>query len=307
MIKDRMMSTRTLKSIAGLIFCLCFNNAANGQLQSMAAQFQNQYAANPAYAGINEGLFLNIDYRNQWVSVPGSPVTSTLTGDYRVNGNVGVGLKLTSDVAGLITRNSLVGSYAYHLPLTRDGERMHFGLSLGLLKDQFNNNDIIGDPDDVTAGEFNTRKVFIDGDFGVGYTYNRFSIQGAIPNLKVYLKKDQTNSVRFSTMMFAMSYKIGRDLDQVSIEPKVSYLGASGVEDIWNTGVMVNLLDNKVCFTGMYHSIRSTSLGVGFQVSRYFIQGFYTGRTSATTGGAASSSFELHMKFHFPSRNQSLM
>src|SRR5690606_14568100 len=120
-------------------------------------------------------------------------------------------------------------------------------------------------------------------------------MQAAIPNMKVFFKKDESNSVQLATMYLAMSYKIGQSPEMLSIEPKVSYWAADGIDNIWNLAAKVNLLDETLSFTGMLNSTKSSSLGLGIDQKRFLIQGFYTSHLAGqreSTGG----SFELHLR-----------
>lgn len=275
------------------LFSMAQNAAA--QIRPMGSQYyENQYLSNPAFAGMTEGLNVNMSYRNQWRAIPGSPVTMAVTGDYR-HEKVGLGLSVYNDNAGLIGRTRVMGTYAYHLALNGEGRSLHFGVSLGMMKEKLDNNNIIATPDDVSAQNFNQRKAFVDGDFGIAFTNQRFTLQGALPNLKKFMQKDDQNTVDGSTYFVAASYKIGTSLDVVSIEPKISFRGAKDIDNIWDLGTNVKLENNIISFLGMYHSDKSSTFGVGVNYDRYFIQGFYTSQLAGErqrTGG----DFEINIK-----------
>lgn len=268
---------------------------AKGQIRPLGAQYyENQYISNPAFAGMNDGLNLNLSYRNQWRSIPGSPVTMAFSGDYRYE-RVGVGLTVYNDDAGLIGRTRAMGTYAYHLPLNAENQFLHFGVSLGFMQERLDNPNIIAEPDDPSAARFNERKAFVDGDFGLAYTNERITLQAALPNLKKFLKKDNQNTVDGSTYFLAFSYKIGTKLDVVSIEPKISFRGAKDIDNIWDIGTNLKLENNILSFLAMYHSDKSSTFGVGVNYDRYFIQGFYTSQLAGErqrTGG----DFEINLK-----------
>ena len=77
--------------------------ASYAQLNPLGqAYFQNQYLANPAMAGLGEGLRVNAGYRQQWTSMPGSPSTQFLTGDYGFKNRVGLGANIYHEKAGLL-------------------------------------------------------------------------------------------------------------------------------------------------------------------------------------------------------------
>jgi type IX secretion system PorP/SprF family membrane protein len=90
----------------------------------------NGLAFNPAYAGSNEHLTLNLSHRHQWIGLEGAPVTQTLTAHTPLrNERVGVGLSLTNDQIGPGGSTDLVGAYAYRMQV---GARKKLKLSIGL-------------------------------------------------------------------------------------------------------------------------------------------------------------------------------
>ncbi|MEQ7799546.1 type IX secretion system membrane protein PorP/SprF [Pedobacter sp. ASV1-7] len=288
---------RRLFVAAGLLLNLTVALSVSGQIRPLGTQYyENQYISNPAFAGMNNGLNINLAYRNQWRTVEGAPVTMAFSGDYRFE-KVGVGLTVYNDKAGIIGRTRVMGSYAYHLPLNGENKHLHFGLSLGMMKESLNNEKIIAAPDDILAQRFNQRGAFIDGDFGIAYTNERFTIQGALPNLSKFLQKDELNMVDGATYFAAMSYKIGTSLDVVSIEPKISFRGAKDIEGIWDLGTNLKLENNVLSFMGMFRSDKSSVFGVGVNYDKYFIQCFYTNQLAGDrmrTGG----DFEINLKIN---------
>ncbi|HYK77135.1 MAG TPA: type IX secretion system membrane protein PorP/SprF [Daejeonella sp.] len=288
-----------------LAILIQFINAQRVSAQSvmLAQYYQNPYLGNPALAGISEGLNLNMGLRNQWRNIPGSPLISTFTGDYQLE-KVGVGLNIQNMKTGLFNRNRIVGTYAYHLPLNKKDEMLHFGLSLGVMINKLDIGKIIGEEvDDPTAQLYNARSLYIDGDFGMAYTTERFTLQGSVPNLKLLLKKDEQYSVEQSTLFLAMSYKLGQSLETTSIEPKIGYRGAIGMESVVDLGANVSF-ENRFSFMGMFHSTKGSSFGFGFTHDKFNIQGFYSTLRAAQrepTGG----SFEVSVKVHLMKNGKS--
>lgn len=280
-----------------LLFCSVSLRAQQTPLSS--AYYQNRYILNPAFAGISEGLNLNLNLRNQWRVIPESPVNSSLTADYRFN-KVGIGLKIQTDKAGHIGRNAISGTYAYHLPLASAGQQMHFGLSLGLMKDRFESSGVIGEVNDPRPLELNARKIYLDGDFGIGYSVSNLNLEATVPNLKTFFKKDSTNSVQFSTAYLAMSYKFGKNPETLTIEPKLSYLASNGVENIVSLGANAAVLEDQFSVTALLHSSGSSSLGLGFKYDRYQINGYYTSQN--VNGEGLGGTFEIHFKINFLKR-----
>lgn len=282
---------------------------ASAQLNPLVSQFyQNRYLGNPAFVGIDQGLNLNLSYRNQMSSIPGSPVSQAFTGDYQL-GKAGVGLNVFNDKAGLIKRTRLVGSYAYHLPLGGNdqalaaddkAQQLHFGLSLGFLSERISNEDAVGDVADPAVGNFNQRETYIDGDFGVAYTGYNVTAQVAVPNIKGFLNRDDNQSANRSTFYTAVSYKVKLDqvMENLWVDPMFSFRGVKGFDSLWDLGTQASLKldDNQFNLMGMYHSSQSFSVGAGANYrNKVALQAVYTTQTSALSA-YSSGNFEVSLK-----------
>lgn len=273
-------------------------STVKAQLNPLAAQYySNRYLINPAFAGAKQGFKINGAYRKLWSNIDGAPITQSLTGDYGFN-KVGLGLNVNNESSGLERKTRVVGSYAYHLPLSSDGQQLHFGVSVGFMNQRLENPDIYGDINDPQVGLYNDRKTYLDGDFGVAYTSNRLTLEAAIPNLKSFFKKDVIKVADVATFYTAASYqiKLSEGPEGIDLEPKVAYRGVKGFNNIWDAGVQAWIANKQVFLMGMYHSTESATFGLGMDYKRkYLIGGMYTTQTSALTG-YTNGSFELNLR-----------
>lgn len=263
------LGIKRLAFLIGLAITVAVPIKSRAQVNNFqSVYYQNQYLANPAMAGLDKGLILNFAYRQQLNSQPGSAKLQNLSADYAAGNNVGIGLIVNNEKTGLINRTRIMGSYAYHLPVSEDSE-LHFGLSLGLNNTYLDYSGIIGDSGDQEAELFNRRPLYVDGDLGVAYTAKNLTIQGAVPNLKtVFFKDNQNQDIVTNTTIFftAISYKILTD-NNLTFEPKVAYRGVRGFKHIMDAGVNLDLPDYHVNFTGLYHTNKSLSAAVGLDLS----------------------------------------
>ena len=158
--------------ITGMFLLLCKQSSA--QLNPLTSMyFQNQYLGNPSLVGIDTGLTFNLAYRAQWNGSPGAPVTQSFTGNYRATDRVGLGINVSNDKIGLQRWTRAVATYAYHLPLSTNGNELHFGVSLGFSNERLDADLVNGDPRDAGISQYNQRSTYVDGDFGVAYTAQR--------------------------------------------------------------------------------------------------------------------------------------
>ena len=287
---------RMLQCVLTLSY-IFIGHSVSGQIRSAGIQYyDNQYLSNPAFAGISDGFVFNMNYRNRWRSIPGSPVTMSATGDYRYE-NIGLGVNIYNEKAGLIGRTRIVGTYAYHLTLDDLGRSLHFGISLGAMNQKLDNASIIADPNDVLPERFNARKTYLDGDFGVAFISNGLTLQGALPNLKKFFQKDEQNTIDGSTYFAALSFKLGAANDMFAFEPKISVRGAKDIKSIIDIGTNLRTFDNILSVMGMYHSDKSSTLGLGINVEKYQLNLFYT----SEMGGKLQSTgtdIELNLKIN---------
>lgn len=278
---------------------VCF--AVQGQTNPMNAQyFQNQYLSNPALAGLNEGMNVNVGYMTRSNSMPGAPGAQTITIDSQFK-RVGLGLNLYNDQAGLLKRTRIVASYAYHLPLSENNDQLHFGVSLGSLHERIDLSEVNGELSDISVQNFNDRGAVLDGDFGLALTSGRLNVQASIPNLKNFLKRENYNTANWNTFFTALGYKFLWSADNgygIVIEPKLVVRGVRAGKDVIDGALNIAFAENKFSLTGIYHSTKNVSAGFGLNISRVSLNMLYMSSTSSL-GGNLNGSLEFGLGFRF--------
>lgn len=262
--------------------------------------FQNQYLYNPAMAGMDQTLNINLAYRQQWNSFPGAPKTSALTLDFQPADRVGLGLNVNDDQTGLIRQTRVMGTYAYHVPLSDHNQHLSFGLSLGIDDSRVNYNNVNGDVTDIEIQQYNQLKPYVDGDFGIAYTSNSLNVGAAVPNLKSAFFKSSDERFDADRLLFitTASYKIPIQGDGAAfvLEPLAAWRVVKGYNDIVDAGFNFTMPDYAGLFLqGIYHSSRSMGVGFGMDQQTYALSFNYnieTGALSNYTQGA----FELGIK-----------
>jgi type IX secretion system PorP/SprF family membrane protein len=299
-IKNRIRSVKHIRLLACILLIVLFvTKDAKAQLSGLqSVYFQNQYLANPAMAGLEKGLNLNIGYQQQWTTVPGGPKLQDFTADYYATEKVGLGMNVTNDQAGLISRTRIMGTYAYHLPLG-DFDKLSFGLSFGVNDSYLDKNKIIGNQNDIAVQNFNQQNVYIDGDFGAAYNGKRLTIQGALPNLRsIFYTSDAENlSVDRATFYSAVSYKfpVSNEFNTFVVEPKVAFRGVKGFPNMVDAGFNLALTEYNLDFTALYHSNQSATLGFGLDLEDMGLFFAYTNNTGELRT-YANNTFEVGIK-----------
>ncbi|MBO9731418.1 MAG: type IX secretion system membrane protein PorP/SprF [Chitinophaga sp.] len=267
-------------------------------VEPLAAQyFLDPYLANPAMAGLDTGLHVNLAYRHQSSGINGAPITKALTADYQLFKRVGIGMNIFNDKAGLLNNTKVAFSYAYHLPLSLNGaSALHFGLSGAFIARRLDTKEVNGDVTDPDIHAFNRRDNYFEADFGMAYTLKGFTLQASLPNLVSLVKNSSTDlGIDRSVFFAATSYKINVGTELSAIEPKVCFRGIKGYDNIMDAGANFSFLNNQLNAFGMYHSTNSFSAGVGANYQS--IAGFQLIYNSQTAGlsNYTSGTFEINL------------
>jgi type IX secretion system PorP/SprF family membrane protein len=292
------MKTNKIYRIAACVLVLIGIQEVKAQLNPLGAQYyNNEYLINAAYAGKEKGLKLNAAYRKLWGGLPGAPLTQNITADYGFN-RVGIGVNVNNESAGLLRQTRATASYAYHLPLDTGRHQLHFGISVGVMSQHLDNTNVTGNPNDISIGDYNGRRAYIDGDFGIAYTSEKLTIQAAIPNLNDFFNRSQSEVADLVTFYSAIGYNFNLK-GGMELEPKIAFRGIRNYENMVDLGAKMTFADRKFFFMGMYHSNESSTLGLGFDfMKKYMISGMYTTETSALNT-YTNGSFELNLRIDF--------
>ena len=96
-----------------------FLSVAQGDPSYRQNQF-NILMLNPAQAGANSYSDISTLASNQWIGIPGAPVTYTASGNFRVFENFGVGVSMLADKYGPVKLGKADINLAYHLRLGKN-------------------------------------------------------------------------------------------------------------------------------------------------------------------------------------------
>ena len=214
----------------------------------------NPYLFNPAAGGMADVVQLELGYRNQWVSVSGSPQTFYASGHApisfrgskkslspfneagkslyalpeRTTGSIKhvLGGKILSDNIGPFHKSSVFGSYAVHLPLT-SRLNMGIGLAAGWGNFQIDPNEVIlHDNNDLTYDQFKggvSGQQILDVQSGLVFYSKRFylGVSGTqlVQNVVSVNQLETGNTLDRHLFVQAM-YRVGLT-DLVEAEPFV--------------------------------------------------------------------------------------
>lgn len=159
-------------------------HTASAQQDPMYSMYMfNGMAVNPAYAGSREKPVITAIYRHQWTGLQGAPKTVTLSGHAPLlNDKIGVGLTLMNDNIGVFNTLTLMGSYAYRLPVGEKG-KLCFGLNVEInnFRANWQNLALTDVNDNVFIG---SRNNIFSPNFGAGLYYytEKFYAGASVPH-----------------------------------------------------------------------------------------------------------------------------
>lgn len=182
---QRIMGSGVLRSVLFLLL-LC---KADGLLFAQQLPFSSQYytdqfVVNPAFTGTSENVNAFLTHRSQWTGIAGAPQTSYLTLDGPTQTkNVGLGLKVYSDVTDMISRTGAFVNYSYKLKIDNDNT-LYFGLAMGVLDTKIDfSKSVVLDKDDPLLFQQPQNKTVFSADFGVVYLWKKLTVGFAIPQV----------------------------------------------------------------------------------------------------------------------------
>jgi type IX secretion system PorP/SprF family membrane protein len=154
-------------------------NVVTAQYDALFTQYMfNETFINPAYTGSKEAMSATLLHRQQWVSFPGRPVTTSFSLHGPIQNNkMGVGLNVLTEKIGVMNRTLIYGTYAYRLKFV-DKSTLSMGL-MGGIENQVNRLGTLKVSNDVSAPtdpQFGNTPNVLAPNFGTGVYYNTKSL-----------------------------------------------------------------------------------------------------------------------------------
>lgn len=143
----------------------------HGQQIGLFSQYMlNDFAINPAIAGIKEYIPIQLNYRNQWVGIKNAPVIEQLFTHGYLDKGIGMGAIVFNQIAGPTRRTGFNLSIAYHIPF-EEKRTLSFGLAPVLYQYVLNKEKLYPEnPNDPSIiNSFNNQFV-PDANWGVNYS-----------------------------------------------------------------------------------------------------------------------------------------
>jgi type IX secretion system PorP/SprF family membrane protein len=174
-----------------IILSIGFFHGLLGQQIAQYSQWSfNQFAINPAMAGLKQCLDVRAGFRAQWVGFEGAPRTGLVT----INAPLktkrkalnapyhGLGGKVERDAFGHFNNIGISMAYALHFPLSKE-RRLSFGVNGGIQQFGFDQTNVTTVDPDLAVGQSASNFLFPLIGFGGWYNTKRFYVGAAIDQL----------------------------------------------------------------------------------------------------------------------------
>ena len=259
----------------------------------------NPYAYNPAAAGNNEQMELNLTYRQQWLGIQDAPVTQSFNFQMPLKDRVSIGVNFFHDQTVLLNTSALMAAFAYTVPI----EKRHFvkfGLSAGIGVNNFDM-DEIGNTNDPALLNALNQSSFMTGQFGIWY-YNRgLKLGFSLPQLYKYTAVDtvEFQSIqidRFDNFILSASKSFDIRNSRLAVEPFVVYRKNELQPSVVEGGGMVSY--DNIAWLGTSYSNRETLTAyIGIQILDNIRFNYaYEHTTGGYYAGIGNGSHEISLK-----------
>lgn len=243
------------------------------QLPFSSQYYTNPFVINPAFTGSHDQTNIFLTHRSQWTGIAGAPQTSYLTVDGPIQvKNIGLGLKVYSDVTDITSRVGAFVNYSYKLKID-DDNNLFLGIALGILDNRIDlSKAVIRDKDDPFIVQQQLRKTAFSSDFGLAYTWKKLEVGIAIPQLignqiKYKTNDGTTNSYYNLTRHYQGSVKYLFDVvkeKEITAYPLIMVRYAAGLPVQYDVNAVLDW--KKIGWIGItYHSNYAVALSGGIR------------------------------------------
>jgi type IX secretion system PorP/SprF family membrane protein len=304
-----------MKKIIALFFTIGFGTVVHAQQLPQLTQYMiNNYAINPAIAGMHDYYQVNTTIRNQMVGINDAPRTTILSIYGKKNDHVGLGGVVYNDQAGPTSRLGGNMSYTYHLSLSSE-VKAAFALAAGFsqLKISKNGLKVLDSADPFFQGGDIVRAV-PDATFGFN-TYGKNWYFGlSIPQLLSY-SPDLIDRNFYDNFNEESDGKLGRhyyvlgaykhQIDPFwSIEPSLLLKSFKASPTQFDIGVKTTY-DDKLWFGGGYRTNGDILCLLGYTINERYMLGYSYDISTGDIGAASNGSHEFMLGIKFITNRES--
>ena len=295
-----------MKRIFGLLLaiCLCGSMYAQ-QLPQITQYMNNNYAINPAIAGMYDYYQVNTTIKNQWAGVNDAPRTNVISIYGRHNKNIGLGGIIYNDVTGPTSRIGSAVSYTYKLSLNKKID-LSFALQGGftqfkIIKDL--QTEHVNDPL-LQGGD--VVRTLPDATFGINLSGSNWYFGAALPQLLSSELNLMDDDVAKLYDQYSSDGKLARHIyilgsykhninSLLSLEPNIFVKAVEGAPTQVDFGLKTQYKD-LVWFGTNYqvnNDLSSLAILLGYNINNRFNIGYSYGLPTSSYSSYYSGSHEF--------------
>ena len=249
-----------MKKILLLLTVLVFSIRMQAQQIPMFSEmYFMRMLYNPALTGYNGSSNLYGFYRNQWVNLPGHPVTTGALGDISLwKDRSAVGFDVFSDKTDIIHRIHADLYYAQKVRIAKD-HIISLGVTLGVAQTYIDfGNAVINDPNDPHLLLTGKSGLAFNMNIGLAYQWKKLTVGFSVPQvLNTYSPiNTQTNYATYGMQRHYIgnvSYEISIAGEKYNIEPMVQVKKGTAQPVQIDASVMANY--KRMIFLGVGYSL----------------------------------------------------
>ena len=303
-----------MKKISILIISICFGGMLKAQQLPQITQFMiNNYAVNPAVAGMYDYYQVKTSIRNQWQGMNEGPRTSIMSIYGKHSRNVGLGGTVFNDNTGPTSRIGGSMSYTYSLNIT---QKMKLSLALSGGFTQFKiikDNISVKDQNDPLMLGGNVVRSLPDATFGLNIIGDEWYLGMAIPQLlssELHLMDDDfariydatSQSGKLASHIYVLGSYTYNINSAISVEPNLFLRSVAGAKTQFDIGVKSGY--KEMFWLGMNYKINNNlstmAALLGYNINNRFNIGYSYGLPSSETSAYQSGSHEFMLGIKFP-------
>jgi len=308
------MKMKKMKKISILFFAICFGGILQAQQLPQITQYMNNnYAVNPAVAGMYDYYQVNTTIRNQWVGMNEGPRTNVISIYGKHSNNVGLGGTVYNDVTGPTSRSGGSASYTYAFSLIAK-IKLSLALQGGFTQFKIVKNNIsVQDQNDPLMLGGDVVRTLPDATFGLNLSGDKWYIGAAIPQLlssELKLMDDNFARIYDTTSqngkLASHIYVLGSytyDINPaISIEPSFFLRAVAGANTQIDFGIKSEY--KELFWLGMNYKMNndlsSIAALLGYNINDRFNIGYSYGMPSSATSNYYSGSHEFMLGVRLP-------
>jgi len=317
------MKIINMKKISILIIAICFGGMLKAQQLPQLTQYMiNNYAVNPAVAGMYDYYQVKTTIRNQWVGITDAPRTTMLSIYGRRSEYVGLGGVVFNDQTGPTSRIGGSASYTYSFTMTR-AIKISFALLGGFTQFKLTKAGMnLEDKNDPYMQGGDVVRSAPDATFGFNIYGKKWYFGAAIPQLlsmnldlidddftRIYnTNSNASDDVESNGKLARHFYMLGaykHDFNPFwSIEPSL-LLKTVGAAPMQADFGIKTTYDDKLWFGMGYRNNGEIAALLGYSIQERYTIGYSYDILSSNMSGYAGGSHEFMIGIRFLAANES--